>query len=658
MSSPARILPPIRLYPERADRTERWTDAIESTIRAVPGMLARALARRGNRQFVDAVNDLEAGVGKASDEQLASEAAELRVALRRSGLETALVARCFALVRELSRRELGLRHHDVQLRGGHALLHGRVVEMMTGEGKTLTATLAVATAALAGRPAHVVTVNDYLAERDADTMAPLYARLGLTTGVITHELPPDERRAAYACDITYASNKEIAFDYLRDRIVLGNRPSNLRLKLGRLERDECGRNVAMRGLHFAIVDEADSVLIDEARTPLIISHETSAADERVWAEAALQLAGDLEEGADYRILKEENRIELLDAGRENVIAKGERLGGIWRSRIRCEHSVRQALAALHLFCRGDHYLVVDDKVQIVDEYTGRIMADRSWSEGLHQLVEAKEGCEITGRKMPVARMTYQRFFRRYEFLAGMTGTAREVVREFRDVYRLEFAEIPTNLPLRRMEMPARICTTEAEKLQTIVERTERLRREGRPVLIGVRSVAASEAVSAALTEAGLQHELLNAENDREEAEIIAAAGQRGRVTVATNMAGRGVDIRLGQGVAELGGLHVVLSERHDAGRIDRQLEGRCARAGDPGSTERILSREDALLDLASPWMIRLLRFLPPLLARRLGLALFDRAQRRAERSHFRARAALLKHDRKLGGLLAFSGNLE
>lgn len=651
-------MPPVRLYPERAERSERWTHVVESAVTALPALLRRILARREHLSFAASVNALEPEFSVATREELQAEAAELRVALRRSHFDAALVARCFALVRELSSRELAMRHHDVQIRGGHALLKGAVVEMMTGEGKTLTATLAVATAALSGRPAHVVTVNDYLAERDANAMSPLYKSLGLTTGVIKHDLQPADRRAAYACDITYASNKEIAFDYLRDRIVLGNRPSNVRLKLGRLERDEDDRQVVMRGLHFAIVDEADSVLIDEARTPLIISHETSAANERLWAEAALEFAGKLEEGVDYRVLKDESRIDLLDAGRANVVAMGERLGGIWRSRIRCEHSVRQALAALHLFRRGDHYLVLDGEVQIVDEYTGRIMADRSWSDGLHQLVEAKEGCEITGRKVPLARMTYQRFFRRYEYLAGMTGTAREVVPELRDVYRLEFAEIPTNLPLRRAQWQTRICSTEEEKLRSIVDRTSKLHEEGRPVLIGVRSVTASEAVSAALTDAGLEHELLNAENDRQEAEIIAAAGQKGRVTVATNMAGRGVDIRLGPGVAGQGGLHVILSERHDAGRIDRQLEGRCARAGDPGSTERILSRDDALLDLATPWMVALLRYLPGRVAYRLSLSLFDRAQRRAERSHFRARAALLKQDRKLGGLLAFSGHLE
>jgi preprotein translocase subunit SecA len=651
-------LPPLVLYPERAEKSKDWIDSVESVVYAVPRKIQRLLDRRGKDRFVEAVNALEEGLMTATSAELRAETAELRAALRCSGFEEVLVARCFALVREMSHRELGLRHHDVQIRGGVALLHGAVIEMMTGEGKTLTATLTIATAALSGQPVHVVTVNDYLAERDAGTMSPLFRQLGLTTGAITHDLQPAQRKAAYACDITYASNKEIAFDYLRDRIALGNKPSNLRLKLDQLEHGDTGRQVVMRGLHFAIVDEADSVLIDEARTPLIISRETDAEDEQHLAEAALELAGRLDEGVDYRVIKDERRIELLNAGRSALIAMGEELGGIWQSRIRREQSISQALSALYLFQRGDHYLVQDGKVQIVDEYTGRIMADRSWSDGLHQLVEAKEGCEVTGRKLPMARMTYQRFFRRYKQLAGMTGTAREVVAELRSVYGLQFAEIPTNLPLRRTHFATRICASEEDKLQKILECAIRLHREGRPVLIGVRSVMASEAVSAALTGAGLEHDLLNAANDKQEAEIIAAAGQPGRVTVATNMAGRGVDICLGAGVAERGGLHVILSERHDAGRIDRQLEGRCARAGDPGTAERILSLEDALLQLANPVAVASLSWLPERPALWLGLVLFERAQRRAERSHFRARAALLEQDSRLGGLLAFSGNLE
>jgi preprotein translocase subunit SecA len=651
-------LPPLVLYPERAEKSKDWIDSVESVVYAVPRKIQRLLDRRGKDRFVEAVNALEEGLMTATSAELRAETAELRAALRCSGFEEVLVARCFALVREMSHRELGLRHHDVQIRGGVALLHGAVIEMMTGEGKTLTATLTIATAALSGQPVHVVTVNDYLAERDAGTMSPLFRQLGLTTGVITHDLQPAQRKAAYACDITYASNKEIAFDYLRDRIALGNKPSNLRLKLDQLEHGDTGRQVVMRGLHFAIVDEADSVLIDEARTPLIISRETDAEDEQHLAEAALELAGRLDEGVDYRVIKDERRIELLNAGRSALIAMGEELGGIWQSRIRREQSISQALSALYLFQRGDHYLVQDGKVQIVDEYTGRIMADRSWSDGLHQLVEAKEGCEVTGRKLPMARMTYQRFFRRYKQLAGMTGTAREVVAELRSVYGLQFAEIPTNLPLRRTHFATRICASEEDKLRKILECAIRLHREGRPVLIGVRSVMASEAVSAALTGAGLEHDLLNAANDKQEAEIIAAAGEPGRVTVATNMAGRGVDICLGAGVAERGGLHVILSERHDAGRIDRQLEGRCARAGDPGTAERILSLEDALLQLANPVAVASLSWLPERPALWLGLVLFERAQRRAERSHFRARAALLEQDSRLGGLLAFSGNLE
>ena len=658
MSSLPKTLPPLQLYPERAETTDNWIDRIEAAVYALPRKIRRSLGRRADQRFLRAVNELEEDFRSATREVLHAEAAELRAALRCAGFEDALIARCFALVRELSRRELGLRHHDVQIRGGLALLNGAVIEMMTGEGKTLTATLAVATAALSGQPVHVVTVNDYLAERDAGTMSALYRQLGLTIGVITHGLPPEQRKAAYACDITYASNKEIAFDYLRDRIALGNRPSNLRLKLRQLESGTADCQPVMRGLHFAIVDEADSVLIDEARTPLIISQETNAADEQRWVDAALELARKLDEGVDFRIIRDERRIELPDAGRARVIALGEELGGIWQSRIRCEQSVHQALTALYLFRRGDHYLVQDGKIQIVDEYTGRIMADRSWSDGLHQLVEGKEGCEITGRKMPMARMTYQRFFRRYRQLAGMTGTAREVVTELGSVYGLRFVGIPTNLPLRRTRIATRICATEKEKLQMVVERAICLHHEGRPVLVGVRSVMASDAVSAALNEAGLEHQLLNAANDKDEAEIIAQAGQPGRVTVATNMAGRGVDIRLGPGVAERGGLYVILSERHDAGRIDRQLEGRCARAGDPGAVERILSLEDALLELASPGAIALLAYLPERCAYWLGLGLFEWAQRRAERSHFRARTALLKQDSKLGDLLAFSGNLE
>lgn len=647
------------LYPERAERPENWGDRVETLITSWPMSVWPRIRQARVTGLVRAVNRQEAGFEAMDDEALRNQSADLRAELHRYRLREDLIVRAFALIREASRRRLGLRHHDVQLCGGFALLNGLVAEMDTGEGKTLTATLAAATAALAGIPVHIVTVNDYLAQRDAKTMGQLYRALGLTVGTIFHGLSPVERRAAYACDITYASNKEIAFDYLRDRLSLGNRSQNLTIKLQRFygERKRSDR-VVMRGLHFAIVDEADSVLVDEARTPLIISRETDARGERAWAEDALRLADELVVGRDYRILKDERRIELTKQGRDHLAELGEAWGGVWGSRVRREEGVRQALTARHLFQKGDHYLVRDGKVDIVDEYSGRIMADRSWSEGLHQLVEVKEGCEVTSRKLPVARMTYQRFFRRYRRLAGMTGTAREVTREFWNVYRLPVVRMPTNRPLRRRRLGTWICRSADEKWNRIVQRTAELNRQGRPVLIGTRSVVASETVSECLSEAGLEHVVLNANQDRNEAEIIADAGKRGRITVATNMAGRGVDIRLEEGVEALGGLHVILSEMHDARRIDRQLEGRCGRQGESGTTEVILSLEDPLLELISGVILGRLAHLGGAVGWRSGLVLFRRAQRRAERSHARARHELMKQDRKLGRLLAFSGGME
>ncbi|HSS62900.1 MAG TPA: prepilin peptidase [Gammaproteobacteria bacterium] len=651
-------LPSPVLYPERKQPRPRWTDRLETAVTGWPVVALPRLRQARLKRIVRSINRDGVAFAAMDDPGLRNSARSLRRQLRRHGLRDSLVSKSFALVREVAARHIGLRHFDVQLQGGYGLLKGMVVEMDTGEGKTLTATLAAGTAALAGIPVHIVTVNDYLAARDAQTMGPLYRALGLRVGTVVHGISPPERREAYACDVTYASNKEITFDYLRDRLALGPRSQNLRLKLERLQgRGERLNRVVMRGLHFAIVDEADSVLIDEARTPLIISGETDASDERQWAEGSFQLADELTLDNDYRILRDERRIELTDAGRRKLAQLGEDRGGIWRSRIRREESARQALTARHLFLEGEHYLLRDGKVQIVDEYTGRIMEDRSWSEGLHQLVELKEGCEVTGRKVPLARITYQRFFRRYRRLAGMTGTAREGARELWSVFNLAVARVPTNRPLRRRRLPARVYPTLEDKWQAITDRVRELNRNGRPVLIGTRSVKASETVSEWLGLANLDHVVLSAAQDQDEAEIIARAGEARRITVATNMAGRGVDIRLGPGVTELGGLHVILTERHDAGRIDRQLEGRCGRQGDPGTTECILSLEDPLLDIVdAPALTRL--------ARGHGRAtwpaamLFNKAQRKAERVHSRARRELVRMDQKLGTLLAFSGGME
>jgi preprotein translocase subunit SecA len=651
-------LPPLVYHPERPERRETWSDRLEAAITAWPVAMRARFGDPRVTRLVASSNALEEQFRNMDDSALRSSAGALRARLRREGFAIAVVAESFALVREAGRRTLGLRHFDVQLAGGYALLNGMVAEMDTGEGKTLTATLAATTAALAGIPVHVVTVNDYLAQRDTENMGPLYESLGLSVGTIVHGLQPPQRKAAYDCDITYCSNKEITFDYLRDRIVLGNKPSSLAIKLRLVQGIRQDDRTVMRGLHFAIVDEADSVLVDEARTPLIISRETSPDQEQRWAETSLDLVSQLEIEQDYKILRNERRVELTSAGLERLAGLGDELGGIWRSSVRREEAARQALTALNLFERGDHYLVQDGKVQIVDEYTGRIMADRSWSEGLHQLVEAKEGCAVTGRKVPMARITYQRFFRRYQRLAGMTGTAREVKRELWAVYRLAVTRIPTNLPTRRQRLPTRILASTELKWQAIAERVKELRAAGHAVLVGTRSVAASETLSELLSEAGLDHEVLNAAQDKREAEIIAQAGISGRITVATNMAGRGVDIPVDDTVLEKDGLHVILSERHDASRIDRQLAGRCGRQGEPGVSQAILSLEDHLLELMHPAIVRWTGALHTSVRNAVALFVFQCSQRRAERAHSVARRALLKHDQKLGVLLAFSGGQE
>jgi preprotein translocase subunit SecA len=659
-------------YAERERPVSSWLD--RAAERAAGPILrrARALSERGD----DIVAHVEAAAGSlraASDAVLRSRAGALRERLRREGFAAPVaeprgeaagwaVAEAFALVREVATRVLGQRHHDVQLRGGLALLHGFVAEMETGEGKTLTATLAAGTAALSGEPVHIVTVNDYLAQRDADWMGPIYAALGLDVGVIKQGLDPETRRAAYARDVTYATNKEIAFDYLKDRIALGRRGSRVRLQLDRLfEEGPRASRLLLRGLHYGIVDEADSVLVDEARTPLIISGESDDELESTTYEQALELAAELREGRDFRLEGRERSVLYTPEGEARLAERGRLLGGLWTGRLRREDLVRQALVALHLLVRDHHYLLQEGKVQIVDEFTGRIMEDRSFEHGLHQMLEAKEGCDLTSRRDPMARISYQRFFRRYRRLAGMTGTAREISGELWSVYGLPVLAIPTNRPVLRSDLGERIFPSIGEKWEAVAERVAALQREGRPMLVGTRSVDASEELSRRLDAAGVAHRVLNARQDAEEAEIIARAGEAGSVTVATNMAGRGTDIRLGPGVAERGGLHVIATERHEARRIDRQLFGRCGRQGDPGSFERMVCLEDELVRLHAPGPRRLALVAvarTPRLAPGLARLAVGIAQRRAERLHARMRADLLQHDDETANLLAFSGRGE
>jgi preprotein translocase subunit SecA len=625
------------------------------------------IVRPGAKRYawiVDACKEQEPAMQCLTDADLPHMAAEIGRQLRRHGYRDDLVARAFALVREAARRHLGTPHYDVQLMGGLVLLKGLVAEMETGEGKTLTATLAASTAALSGEPVHIVTVNDYLAERDAQWMGPIYQSLGLTVGTIVQGLAPDARRTAYRCDVVYCTNKELTFDYLKDRIVLWDRPGEVSLQLERLYGEDSRVNrLVMRGLRFAIIDEADSVLIDEARTPLIISSGADSSGEREIYEEAYNVATQLSEGEDFSVIAEDRDVVLTNAGKDRIAEHPWSEKGMWTSGEQREELVRQALVAINLFEKDKHYLVTDGKVQIVDEYTGRVMADRSWERGLHQFIEAKEGVEMTTRKDTLARISYQRFFRRYLRLAGMTGTAKEVAGELWTIYRLRVVTIPTNQPVCRHYLPDQVYFAEDDKWKAVVETVTQQVRRGQPILVGTRSVAASERLSERLTQNGLPHRVLNARQDREEAEIIAQAGNSGRITVATNMAGRGTDIKLDVGVADLGGLYVIATEFHESHRIDRQLFGRTGRQGDPGLCRAIVSLEDELISVYGGAVMKRLAGLLPASAQGYvktgaGKALFCMAQASAERIHGRTRRNLLKMDERMGDVLAFSGRQE
>ncbi|BAU91118.1 preprotein translocase subunit, ATPase [Methylorubrum populi] len=664
---PAFRLPAARAYSERKPlKASRLDQAAARII----GLLQLGLTGWASRRYAHIARNALAraeAVAALSDEALQSRIQAVTAALRaQKKFRDADITEAFTLIREMSGRVKGQRHYGVQMMGAAALLDGRIAQMATGEGKTLTATLAAGAAALAGLPVHVVTVNDYLAERDAEEMRPLYAALGLTVGVIKEKQEQPERASAYGCNITYCTNKDLAFDYLRDRIALGQRASDVRLKLESMHVAASRlAQLRLRGLHFAIVDEADSVLIDEARTPLIISAPAGSQFGTEVLARAMEIAGALASPQDYLIEAAEHRIVLTDSGRERIaaLAAGDGRGeaSAWRGRVTREGLVRQALSALHLFHRDEHYILREGKVVIVDANTGRVMPDRSWSDGLHQMVEHKEGCELSGARSTLARMTYQRFFRRYPRLSGMTGTTRGVAAEFWTVYRLPVARIPTHRPVQRRHLPDEVLPDEAAKWRRVTERIAELHARGCPVLVGTRSVAASARASAHLSEAGLPHTVLSAAQDGEEAAIVAEAGQRGRITVATNMAGRGTDIKLGPGIAELGGLHVIMVERQDARRIDDQLAGRSGRQGEPGCFQAILSLDDPLMEsglVGRGPARRIMALLGPARGRAFGARLLRHAQMRTERLHGRMRADLLHSDQMQDRILAFAGHAE
>ena len=582
------------------------------------------------RPLVAKINALEPEMQALADEELPQRLAVYREQVQNGEKDLdAVLPEVFALVREASTRVLGMRHYDVQLLGAMALHNGKIAEMKTGEGKTLVATLAVILNSLEGKGVHVVTVNDYLAKRDAEWMGRLYNFLGLSVGVIVAGLSDEQRKEAYGADITYGTNNEFGFDYLRDNMKF------------------YAEQLVQRGHHYAIVDEVDSILIDEARTPLIIS---GASDESTdLYQKVDEVVRTLEKEKHYTVDEKGKTASLTDEG---VLYVEEQLGieNLYdTANITAQHHVLQSLKAHTVFRRDVDYIVKDDQVVIVDEFTGRLMAGRRFSDGLHQALEAKEHVTVAAENQTLASITFQNYFRMYDKLSGLTGTADTEAVEFAQIYGLEVSTIPPNRPMVRKDMPDLIYRTRREKMQAIIQAIKELHATGQPVLVGTISIETSELISQLLKREGVPHSVLNAKHHAQEAEIVAQAGQAGKVTIATNMAGRGTDIKLGEGVVELGGLHILGTERHESRRIDNQLRGRSGRQGDPGSSRFYLSLEDDLMRLfGSDRLSGLMQKLgmqegEPIENNMVSRAI-ENAQKRVEGHHFEIRKTLLDYD--------------
>ena len=582
------------------------------------------------RPLVAKINALEPEMQALADEELPQRLAVYREQVQNGEKDLdAVLPEVFALVREASTRVLGMRHYDVQLLGAMALHNGKIAEMKTGEGKTLVATLAVILNSLEGKGVHVVTVNDYLAKRDAEWMGRLYNFLGLSVGVIVAGLSDEQRKEAYGADITYGTNNEFGFDYLRDNMKF------------------YAEQLVQRGHHYAIVDEVDSILIDEARTPLIIS---GASDESTdLYQKVDEVVRTLEKEKHYTVDEKGKTASLTDEG---VLYVEEQLGieNLYdTANITAQHHVLQSLKAHTVFRRDVDYIVKDDQVVIVDEFTGRLMAGRRFSDGLQQALEAKEHVTVAAENQTLASITFQNYFRMYDKLSGMTGTADTEAVEFAQIYGLEVSTIPPNRPMVRKDMPDLIYRTRREKMQAIIQAIKELHATGQPVLVGTISIETSELISQLLKREGVPHSVLNAKHHAQEAEIVAQAGQAGKVTIATNMAGRGTDIKLGEGVVELGGLHILGTERHESRRIDNQLRGRSGRQGDPGSSRFYLSLEDDLMRLfGSDRLSGLMQKLgmqegEPIENNMVSRAI-ENAQKRVEGHHFEIRKTLLDYD--------------
>ena len=581
------------------------------------------------RSIVEEINGLEPELLSLSDTSLRAKTEEFKARLANGETLDDILPEAFAVVREASKRVLGMRHFDVQMIGGIVLHRGNIAEMRTGEGKTLVATLPVYLNALSGKGVHVVTVNDYLAKRDSEWMGRLYNFLGLSTGLIVAGLDYDQRKQSYGADITYGTNNEFGFDYLRDNMVVH------------------ADQMVQRPLNYAIVDEVDSILIDEARTPLIISGPGERSTERYYELA--KVVPHLVRDEDYTIDEKQKTIAPTEEG----IAKVEKMLHIENlydsSNLELNHLLSASLRAYAMMERDKDYVVKDGEVVIVDEFTGRLMFGRRYSDGLHQAIEAKEGLRVERESQTLASITFQNYFRMYEKLSGMTGTAKTEEQEFNNIYGLEVYEIPPNKVLARVDMPDLIFKTKDAKYRAVVRDVVERHKTGQPILVGTTSITQSEMLSDMLTKAGVPHNVLNAKHHEKEAEIVANAGQYGMVTIATNMAGRGTDISLGEGVAELGGLHILGTERHESRRIDNQLRGRSGRQGDNGSSQFFLSLEDDLMrifgaDNIAGMMDKLGMEEDEPIEHSLITKSIERAQKKVENHNFNIRKYILEYD--------------
>ena len=646
-------------YPESLDNERNWAQRLLSRFERRHSTNISEFKKF--RKTAKIIEQKISEYSKLDDSAQEALQAQLQIDLRASGFTKHNLTQAFALISLEVDKIFGFSLHQEQLYCAWVLLHGQLAEMATGEGKSITAALTATVAALAGAPVHVITTNDYLVERDATSMQPLFEQFGLTCSFVSAELEEEERRHAYAQSICYVSNKQLVFDYLRDRQQLGNRPSSISTRVQQLCRMQPSQPL-LRGLCFAIVDEADSVLIDDAITPLILSQQLQGDAEIAQSLTAISLARRLQQQEGFKVDNRAKRVIISEVGENQLADLSSGLDGVWKNRRFRHELVRQALSSIHLFERDKDYIVRDGEVVLIDQSTGRVMPDRKLQHGLHQMLETKEKCELTGQSETIASLSFQNFFKRYKHLCGMTGTAEEAKAELKQVYNLSVVCVPTHQKSRRIEIPPLFAIDEAAHQKLLIAEIEKCNNSGQPVLVGTRSLAQSERISESLTAINMDHQVLNARQDEHEAEVVAKAGGKNAITIATNIAGRGTDIPIDKEVHALGGLQVIIAELNDNQRIDRQLIGRGARQGDPGSYKYIISLTDELLVRYLPdWVLYLLKsnllkntFLWPVIWK--SISRFVQAMHERQQRNIRKQVAV--NDKEMNKKLSFSGYKE